>query len=66
MVVEQKKIFGDNVHSKCTYDILQCMTYLDRVVKESLRMYPPVPLFGRKTTADINYKGTTLTFIKKI
>lgn len=34
-------------------DLLQAMPLLDRVVKEALRMYPSVPVIGRKLSKPI-------------
>ncbi|CAG9859774.1 unnamed protein product [Phyllotreta striolata] len=52
---EQSNILGDKV--KVTYSDLQQMKYLESVVNESLRMYPPIPLIGRKVTKSMNLAG---------
>ncbi|CAH1398402.1 unnamed protein product [Nezara viridula] len=39
--------------SELTIDVYHKMHYLERIIKESLRLYPPVPAFGRLATQDI-------------
>ncbi|XP_053692189.1 cytochrome P450 4C1-like [Sabethes cyaneus] len=43
-----------------TYQILQEFRYLETVVKESMRLYPPVPFIGRKLVDDLEMNGTTI------
>lgn len=52
---EQKRIFGDNVDAKVTVSDLQNMKYLDLVIKETLRMYPSVPIIARELPEDIEW-----------
>lgn len=61
---EQQSIFGDDMQRDCTFaDTLQ-MTYLERVICETLRMYPPVPLIARKVEEDIKLKSGPYTVAK--
>ena len=38
---------------KVTIDDLSNMNYLERCIKEALRLYPSVPFIGRETAEDI-------------
>lgn len=49
---ELKGIFGDSDRPVTFADTLE-MKYLERVIMESLRMFPPVPLIARKLKQDV-------------
>ncbi|GLH02031.1 Cytochrome P450 4g15 [Gryllus bimaculatus] len=49
---ELNEIFGDSDRPATFNDTLQ-MKYLERVILETLRMYPPVPLIARKLNQDV-------------
>ncbi|CAK1551938.1 unnamed protein product [Leptosia nina] len=49
---ELYSIFGDS-DRPCTFDDTLQMKYLERVIFESLRMYPPVPIIARKLNRDV-------------
>lgn len=49
---ELHEIFGDSDRPATFNDTLQ-MKYLERVILEALRMYPPVPLIARKLNQDV-------------
>jgi cytochrome P450 family 6 len=49
---------------KLTYEMLYSLKYLDMVVSESLRKYPPIPGNLRKCTKDYTVPGTSMTISK--
>ncbi|CAH1159371.1 unnamed protein product [Phaedon cochleariae] len=55
---EQIHIFGNATEPKTvSYDNLQEMKYLEMVIKEALRLYPPIPVIARELTGDIILDG---------
>ena len=62
----QEKVF-EEVQNVCfeenrpiTYNDLQEMKYLEQVIKECLRMYPPATTISRYLTEDVEYDGQIL------
>ncbi|KAI4462999.1 cytochrome p450 family 4 [Holotrichia oblita] len=60
-VMEEINYLIPNKNDNITFDILNNMKYLERVLKESLRLYPSVPMFGRRISETVTtYTGYTL------
>lgn len=57
---ELKAIFGDSDREATFADTLE-MKYLERVIMESLRMYPPVPVIARKIKEDVRLVSENYT-----
>lgn len=49
---ELDTIFG-NSDRQCTFQDTLEMKYLERVILESLRLFPPVPLIARRLNEDV-------------
>ncbi|KAF5277791.1 hypothetical protein FQR65_LT03771 [Abscondita terminalis] len=49
--------FGNDKVLQLTYEGLQNLKYLEQVIKEALRIYPPVPIFSRLVTEDALFDG---------
>ncbi|KAK5649524.1 hypothetical protein RI129_000553 [Pyrocoelia pectoralis] len=47
--------------NQITYECLAEMHYLDTVIAETLRKYPPAPVYARKATDDYQIPGTNMT-----
>jgi len=60
VVEELRSIFVDDKKRSPTYQDLQDMKYLEMVIKESMRLYPPVPMYARILEEDVEFDGGIL------
>jgi cytochrome P450 family 4 len=56
----QKKVYdeiisviGDDVTTPVTLKMLNSLNYLEMVIKENLRIFPSVPMYGRKMKENV-------------
>ncbi|XP_052739352.1 cytochrome P450 4C1-like [Bicyclus anynana] len=56
---EMQNIFGESQRSATMQDLSE-MSYLECCIKESLRLYPSVPLIARYVTEEVNLSGYTI------
>ncbi|XP_076237258.1 putative cytochrome P450 6a13 [Calliopsis andreniformis] len=47
-------------HGELTYNAVSDMTYLHKVISETMRKYPPVPILNRISTKETQLEGTNL------
>lgn len=50
---EIRNVIGDDVNKKVTQKDLNDLHYLELVIKETLRLYPSVPVYGRKISENV-------------
>ncbi|KAK9873305.1 hypothetical protein WA026_021797 [Henosepilachna vigintioctopunctata] len=55
---ELMDVLGED--SDVTWKDLTCLKYMDRVIKECLRIFTPAPLISRRTTGEINIEGINM------
>ncbi|KAJ8667185.1 hypothetical protein QAD02_008847 [Eretmocerus hayati] len=62
----RKEIRGqiEKNEGQLTYDCIKQMKYLDQVVKETLRKYPPGSILRRKSSEEYTFNGTDVTIPK--
>ncbi|KAH8396252.1 hypothetical protein KR222_006522, partial [Zaprionus bogoriensis] len=56
-VEEILAVIGRDRETPVTYDLLNRLHYIDLCIKETLRMYPSVPLLGRKVLQECEING---------
>lgn len=60
VVEELDSVFGDDRERPATTDDLKKLTYLEQVIKETMRMYPPAIMITREAVEDCTVQGYTI------
>ena len=58
---EIRNVIGDDVNQPVTQKILNDLHYLEMVIKESLRLFPSVPIFAREVQENIKISKKILS-----
>ncbi|KAF5302923.1 hypothetical protein FQA39_LY02103 [Lamprigera yunnana] len=59
VVAELEEVFG-NSNEPVTYNDVQKLHYLEQVIQETWRLYPPIPMVAKKPMSDIQLETCTL------
>ncbi|XP_035232503.1 cytochrome P450 4c3-like [Stegodyphus dumicola] len=57
LIEEIDAVFGNDINKPITEDCLRELKYLECVIKESQRIYPPAPFIARHTQEDVEIDG---------
>lgn len=57
---EVRSVFGDDPTTSATHSQLLELKYLEMALKESMRLFPPVPIVGRTLAEDTLLNGVTI------
>jgi cytochrome P450 family 4 len=55
---EVRNVMGDDLNKSAALSDLNKMNYLEIIINETLRLYPPVPMFGRKLDENFELSKT--------
>ena len=66
LFAEIRQVIGDDTAKPVTQRDLQDLKYLDCVIKETMRMYPPVPIIGRYFKEDAEISKFLVSISKKL